>query len=140
MKTTINETSRKKCLALIHMQKAKAALTDDEYLSILLDHAGVDSASKIENIKQFKTVINVLNKILISKGLEPLGNQGNYNPKELQFLNAVRAKANTVLGFRNGKRLSGFLKKIGKEKLEDCSFRELRRVMGFLSTIERTGR
>lgn len=139
MKTEINETSRKKCIAIIHIQKAKACITDDQYIGILIDHAGVDSASKIENIKQFKSVINALNQILIAKGLDPIGNKNNYTPHESGFVNAVRAKARAVLGVHYEKRLAGFLKKIGKQKLEECSDKELSRVMGFLSTIKQQG-
>lgn len=125
MKTSINETSRKKCLALIHMQKAKANLTDDEYMSFLIGNVGVDSATKIKTQKQFQLVINGLNKILVTKGLKPLGNRFS---KDKAFLSAVRARANTILGSSAEKNRKG----------KDCSPYELRRVMGFLSTVERT--
>lgn len=137
MNTSINKASRNKMLALIHLQKNKAKITDEQYIGILLDHAGVDSASKIENIKQFKSVIDALNKILIAQGKAPLGSSQNFTPQSQRFLNAVRAKANAVLGNHSKNRLQGYLNKMGKSCLEDCSMRELRRVMGFLRIIEK---
>ena len=137
MNTSINKASRNKMLALIHLQKNKTKITDEQYIGILLDHAGVDSASKIENIKQFKSVIDALNKILIAQGKSPLGSYQNFTPQSQRFLNAVRAKANAVLGNHSKNRLQGYLRKMGKSGLEDCSMRELRRVMGFLSIIEK---
>lgn len=137
MNTSVNKASRNKMLALIHLQKNKAKITDEQYIGILLDHAGVDSASKIENIKQFKSVIDALNKILIAQGKAPLGSSQNFILQSQRFLNAVRAKANAVLGNHSKNRLQGYLRKMGKSGLEDCSMRELRRVMGFLSIIEK---
>lgn len=137
MNTSINKANRNKMLALIHLQKNKAKITDEQYIGILLDHAGVDSASKIESIKQFKSVIDALNKILIAQGKAPLGSSQNFTSQSQRFLNAVRAKANAVLGNHSKNRLQGYLSKMGKSCLEDCSMRELRRVMGFLSIIEK---
>ncbi|MEL3908037.1 MAG: hypothetical protein P1P64_03350 [Treponemataceae bacterium] len=130
------ESRRKKCLALIHIQKARAGLTDDEYSSLLLGTVGVDSAAKVKSLAQLNLVIGELNKILKAKGINP---RGNYTQKDKAFLNAVKARATTVLGTHSEKRLAGFLKKLGKQKLEDCTSYELRRVMGFLSTVERSG-
>ena len=138
MQTIITETSRKKMLALIHLQKTKAAISDEVYVTILYNNAGVDSAAAMDNLKQFKSVINALNKVLIAQGQNPLGNAGNYNPREQRFLNAVRAKAQAVLGTKHYKsRLTGYLEKMHCARLEDCDARQLRRVMGFLSTLER---
>lgn len=136
MTAVINENTRKKYLALIHIQKARAALTDEEYASFLLATAGVESASKIKTPEGFRRVISGLNKILIAKGLEPLERRRSKNDA---FLNAIKTRANAVLGSRAEKRLSGFLNKMGKANLEDCNPHELRRVMGFITNIERKG-
>ena len=141
MHTIITEASRKKMLALIHLQKTKSALSDEVYVTILYNNAGVDSAAKMDSLKQFKAVINALNKVLIAQGQQPLGNSNNYTPKDLRFLAAVRAKAQTVLGTKHyQQRLDGYLRKMHCTRLEDCTSQQLRRVMGFLSTIERSAK
>lgn len=141
MNTRLTESGRKKMLALIHLQKTKAAISDEVYVTILYNNAGVDSAANIYSLKQFKAVINALNKVLIAQGQSPLGNEGNYNPNEQRFLNAVRAKAQAVLGTEHYRlRLTGYLKKMHCASLEDCDTQQLRRVMGFLSTLERRAR
>lgn len=138
MHTAITEASRKKMIALIHLQKAKAAISDEVYVTILYNNAGVDSAAAMDSLKQFKAVINALNKVLIAQGQTPLGNTGNYNLNEQRFLNAVRAKAQAVLGTEHYRsRLTGYLKKMRCASLENCDAWQLRRVMGFLSTLER---
>ena len=141
MNTVLTGASRKKMLALIHLQKANAAISDEVYVTILYNNAGVDSAAAMDSLKQFKAVINALNKVLIAQGQSPLGNEGNYNPREQRFLNAVRAKAQAILGTKHyTSRLTGYLEKMHCTRLEDCDARQLRRVMGFLSTLERRTR
>lgn len=138
MQPLITEASRKKMLALIHVQKAQSAIPDEVYVTILYNNAGVDSAAKMDSLKQFKAVINALNKVLIAQGQQPLGNGNNYTPEGQRFLAAVRAKAHTVLGTKHYQaRLDGYLRKMQCSRLEDCNSQQLRRVMGFLSAIER---
>ena len=132
----ITDVRRKKYLAIIHIQKAKVALTDEEYKTVLLESAGVTSAALIQTQFEFNAVVSALNKILVSKGIQPFGYNYKFTLHENRFLKAVKAKSHAVLGSAYKTRLHGFLKKIGKEKLEDCSARELRRVMGFLSSIK----
>ena len=139
MPYTLTEAKRKKYLSLIHLQKAKAHLDDETYVTILYSYAAVDSAAKITTIQQFEAVITALNKLLAAQGHSPLGDR-NYIPHSSAFLNAVKVRACRILGPMWEQLLIGSLKKIGKSRLEECSNSQLRRVMGFLSTIERGNR
>jgi hypothetical protein len=54
----------------------------------------------------------------------------------------VRDRARRVLGVNGNdweRRLSGYLRSKGKEALADCDNFTLRKVMGFLSAVERGG-
>lgn len=139
MPYTLTEAKRKKYLSLIHLQKAKAHLDDEAYVTILYSCAAVDSAAKITTVQQFEAVVTALNKVLIAQGQAPQGDRA-YVPHASAFLNAVKARACRILGISWEQRLAGYLKKTGKARLEECSPSQLRRVMGFLSTVERSNR
>ena len=139
MPYTLTEAKRKKYLSLIHLQKAKAHLDDELYVTMLYSCASVDSAAKITTIQQFEALVTALNKVLAAQGQSPLGDR-NYIPHSSAFLNAVKLRACRILGPMWEQRLTGYLKKIGQSQLEECSHTQLRRVMGFLSAIERGNR
>jgi hypothetical protein len=121
-------------LARIHILKKEAALTDDEYRSLLSGAAGVSSAADIDTPDRYYKVIFALEKYLLSIGKTPSGRQEN---KKKTFVKAVVERAKHILGPTYRNRLAGYLRKMGKTDLRDCSDRELRRVMGFLLTVER---
>lgn len=139
MPYTLTEAKRKKYLSLIHLQKAKAHLDDELYVTLLYSCAAVDSAAKITTVQQFEAVITALNNILTAQGQSPLGDR-NYIPHSSSFLHTVKVRACRILGIMWEQRLTGYLKKIGQSRLEECSHTQLRRVMGFLSAIERGNR
>jgi hypothetical protein len=58
--------------------------------------------------------------------------------KRVLFENAVRARAGRIL--KDKTRLDGYLEKMGRSSLSDCSDWELRRIMGFLSKLEYRGK
>ncbi len=130
----MTNATRNKMLALIHTQKRAADLDDEAYVSILIESAQVDSASQIQTQTQFSAVISSLNAVLIKQGKEPMGNPNVWTSP---FTWSTKKRAEKVLGSMN--RLSGFLAKMGKERIEDCTDQELRRINGFLSTLERNG-
>jgi hypothetical protein len=119
-------------LARIHVLKKEAGLTDEDYRSLLIGAARVDSAADIETPDQYYKVISALEKYLVSIGKPPTG-----RPVPVSFLEAVQERAKRILGHGYQGRMSGYLRKMGKKDLYDCSDRELRRVMGFLSSLER---
>lgn len=132
----MTKESRNKKLKLIHTQKRKLNLDDELYVTILLNTAGVDSASKLETPSQFAAVINALNAALEKHGLPIMGSR---NEPVSPLVRSVLARAGRILGPSAETRIQGYLKKMGRASLSDCSPVELRRVQGFLSTIERSG-
>jgi hypothetical protein len=123
-------------LVRIHILKKEAALTDDEYRSLLSGAAGVSSAADIETSDQYYKVVSTLEKYIASLGKIPSGHKAN-NRQTLAGVTVDRAKRILGPGYQN--RIAGYLRKMGRADLGDCSDRELRRVMGFLSSIERNG-
>jgi ribosomal protein S17E len=120
-------------LARIHILKKEAALTDDEYRSLLSGAAGINSAADIETPDQYYKVVSTLEKYIASIGKTPSGRAANKRTLSETVLD--RAKRILGPGYRN--RIAGYLWKMGKTDLGDCSDRELRRVMGFLSSVEK---
>jgi hypothetical protein len=126
-------------LARIHVLKKEAGLTDEDYRSLLAGAAGVASAADIETPDQYYRVITALEKYLVSIGKLPTGRPVPES-KRRAFFEVVRERAKHILGPAYQNRMAGYLRKMGKKDLHDCSDRELRRVMGFLSTVERQGK
>jgi hypothetical protein len=121
-------------LARIHAMKKQAELTDEDYRTVLAGAAGVDSAKDIETPDQYYNVITALSNLLTARNSPAGGNRQT-------FRDAVKARAARILGENYQVRLSGYLRKMGQPDLNHCTDLELRRVMGFLSNIDRgTGR
>ncbi len=131
-----------KQIALIHIQKKELGLTDDEYRTILNSTTGKLSSADL-NYYELGKVIEALNTLLVSSGKAALGyidkkpSSSYQSFKRQNFPNAVRAKAKATLGEHTDNRLNGFLQKMNRTSLEECSPKELRRVMGFLSTLQK---
>jgi hypothetical protein len=123
-------------LARIHVLKKEAGLNDSEYRILLSGAAGVTSAAEIKLPDQYCRVIAALEKYLVSIGKPPTGRPVPVS-KQRTLYEAVEIRARHILGPGHQNRLAGYLKKMGKQELTDCSDIELRRVMGFLSSIER---
>ncbi|MDR2663671.1 MAG: regulatory protein GemA [Treponema sp.] len=118
-------------LARIHAMKKQAELTDEDYRLLLSGAAGVDSAKDIETPDQYYKVITALSNLLMAKnGQSACGTKHT-------FRDAVKARAARILGENYQVRLSGYLRKMGKPDLNHCTDQDLRRVMGFLSNIDR---
>ncbi len=127
---------RKKLLAIVHMQKKRLHLSDDDYRLMLYSVTGFYSAKDLKTQEQFKAVIAVLNRQLSLLNLptvHPKGARKYQSP----FLYAISSKAKAVLGDSANSRLRGYLKKMGKHSLEECNPQELRRIMGFLSRLQK---
>lgn len=110
-----------------YMQTARRSLglRDEEYVSILLGAAGVDSATKIVTDRQFRAV----RKALVSLGFQQ-------SPLQCH----IQRKARELLGDGWRERLSGYCKsRFGKSSIYQLSQKELRSVMGFLNGMDRRG-
>ncbi len=134
--------TRNKMLGIIHMQKKKLNLCDEDYQTLLYAITGKDSAKDLTEHKELTDVISALNRELSIRGMSKFYYNNrkrgeNVGTKKGSFLFAVQAKAHAVLGSDSDKRLQGFLQKMNKTTLEECDSQELRRVMGLLSVLQK---
>lgn len=110
-----------------YIQTARRTLNlrDEEYVSILLGAAGVDSATKIVTEKQFMSVKKVFSSL-------------GFQSSPLQYHLQKRAKE--LLGKDWKNRLAGYCKsRFGKSSIYQLTHKELRSVMGFLNGMDRRG-
>lgn len=108
-----------------YIQTARRTLNlrDEEYISILLGAAGVDSATKIVTERQFLAVKKVLSSL-------------GFQSSPLQYHLQKRAKE--LLGKDWKSRLAGYCKsRFGKSSIYQLTHKELRSVMGFLNGLDR---
>ena len=113
MPYTLTEAKRKKYLSFIHLQKAKAHLDDEAYVTILYSCAAVDSAAKITTVQQFETVITALNNVLTAQGQAPLGDRA-YVPHAASFLHAVKDPHPHVFKIAELDRIAAALKSVDR--------------------------
>ena len=114
-------------LAVIHIARKQCGLDDACYRELLRSCAGVESSADLKTEAQFSAVMEAFNRLGFISA----------RTKASRMLDAVRARAYTILGPGYEKRLAGYLAKMGRSSLAGCKFQELRRIMAFLSTIER---
>lgn len=109
----------------IQTARRSLGLTDEEYVSILLGAACVDSATKIVTDRQFQAVRRVL---------ASLGFQASPLQRRVQL------RARELLGKDWRNRLAGYCRsRFGKNSIYQLDHKELRSVMGFLSGMDRRG-
>lgn len=128
---------RTRLIGMIHMQKSAAHITDDGYRLILIGATGKLTCSEC-SLKELSAVHKDLNTLLVKQGQKAFffnGSPNHSNKKTIQ--NAVVAKAKKVLGQNWKERLDGFLQKLNRTSLKDCTENEIRRIMGWISTTER---
>ena len=127
--------NRSKLLAMIHMQKKALHLDDEAYRAILAGETSHESCADC-TMGELITVFNALNNVLLSRGKTPY----RFFPSAYKttLRDAVDARAKKILGVHASDRLQKFIQtKLQKPSLAACTDRELRRVMGFLSSVER---
>lgn len=108
-----------------YIQTARRTLNlrDEEYVSILLGAAGVDSATKIVTERQFLAVKKVFSSL-------------GFQSSPLQY--HVQKRAKEVLGKDWKNRLAGYCKsRFGTPSLHRLSGKELRSVLGFLNGLNK---
>jgi hypothetical protein len=126
----------KKELARIHILKKEACLSDEDYRPLLFGAAGVSSAKDIDTADQYYAVIAGLEKYIMSIGRIP---SGRTRHRVMTLMEAVEQRARRIMADAYARRMGGYLRKIGKASLSECSQWELRGIMGFLSRIEKAG-
>ena len=120
---------------MIHMQKKDLHLDDEAYRAILAGETSHESCADCTMGELF-IIFNALNNILLSYGKTAYRFFPFVYKNTLR--NAVDIRAKKILGDRAESRLEKFIQtKLQKTSLDECTDRELRRVMGFLSSVER---
>lgn len=128
---------RTRLIGMIHMQKTAAHITDDGYRLILMGAAGKLSCSEC-SLKELFAVHKDLNTLLVKQGQKAfVFHRSPKHSNKPTIQNAVVAKAKKVLGQNWKERLDGFLQKLNKTSVKDCTENEIRRIMGWISTTER---
>lgn len=108
-----------------YIQTARRTLNlrDEEYVSILLGAAGVDSATKIVTERQFLAVKKVFSSL-------------GFQSSPLQY--HVQKRAKEVLGKDWKNRLASYCKsRFGTSSLHRLSGKELRSILGFLNGLNK---
>lgn len=131
-----NNNARRRLVALVHAQAARLSLPDGEYRAVLFAETGRGSCTEC-SVAELRRAFLAFNLLLIRSGLAPFSGAPSYRPS---LADAVRARARTVLGDAWEIRLSGFLDGAGLPPVASCSPAQLRRILAFLSGVEKRGR
>jgi len=132
----MTELQKKKMIKLIHTQKTSAGIDDETYCCILMGAANVQSSLDLQTVTQFSAVITALNNLLVAQGKIPLGGSVQRAPRSVYLL---EKRAERIFGADKDKRFGGFIRKLGKESVNDLSPIDIRKCHGFLSRIEQHG-
>lgn len=128
---------RSRLVGMIHMQKTAAQLTDEDYRLIVAGVTGKQTCSEC-SIQELFAVHKDLNAVLIKQGKKGFVFYRNPRPKgKTTIQDAVISRAKKVLGDNWKERLDGFLLRINKTSIYKCSDREIRQIMGWISSTER---
>jgi hypothetical protein len=133
----MTEIQKKKMIKLIHTQKTRAEIDDETYCCILMGAANVQSSLQLQTIMQFSAVITALNNLLTAQGKTPL--YGSVQQVSRDAYPLVK-RAERVFGDNAKVRLEGFIRKLGKNSINDLSPWEIRKCHGFLTRIEQQKR
>ncbi|WP_147613837.1 phage protein GemA/Gp16 family protein [Treponema pectinovorum] len=129
------KSNRNRLISLIHAQKKAAHLNDENYRTIVYGATGKQSCSECD-MTELKTIFNDLNSILETQKQKPFR---FFPARQTTQKEAVVARAKRILGDGWESRVTQFIQtKVKKHSLSFCTQNELRQVMGFISTIERT--
>ena len=131
-------TNRNKLISLIHAQKNAANIDEDCYRTIIFGATGKQSCTDCD-MNELRAVFYDLNVVLVKQGKKPY----RFFPhiEHPTQLDAVKARAQKILGEGWQKRLDEFIQtKVRKTTLSCLTQKELRQVMGFLSTVERNAK
>ncbi|MDR0487548.1 MAG: regulatory protein GemA [Treponema sp.] len=131
----MTEARKKKMIKLIHTLKTRAGIDDETYRRILTGAAGVRSSLDLQTFSRFSAVITALDSLLAAQGKTPPGGSAGPFPREVY---ALKKRAERIFGPDTGRRLGGYIRKLGKESLNELSPLEIRRCHGFLTRLEQT--
>jgi len=136
----MTEIQKQKMIKLIHTQKTRAGIDDETYCVILMEAADVQSSLYMKTLTQFNAVITALNNLLIAQGKTPLGKsfEKSIQPVGRNVYPLVK-RAERLFGPDMDRRFGGYIRKLGKNSVNDLTSEEIRKCHGFLSRIENKG-
>lgn len=132
------KTERTRLIGLIHAQVHTACLDDEAYRAILYGATGEQSCSDC-TVQQLQTVFADLNIVLERQHKKTFTfSHHTWHPT---MRDAVTARAKKLFGENWKERLEQFIQiKIGKQSFSVCNEPDLRRIMAFLTAVERNSR
>lgn len=119
------KTKRIRLISIIHQQKKRAALSDEEYRSIIFAETGASSCSDC-TVVQLEQVYRTLNRLLMLKGLAPYRFRDALSPADV-----VEAKAEKLFGKNWQERIQGFITSKKLPDLNKCTDKDLRMIWVF---------
>lgn len=126
---------RARLIGMIHIQKSAAKLTDEEYRALVTGATEKQSCSEC-SIQELFAIHRDLNAVLIKQGQKGFTFYRNSKPKGgATIQDAVIARAKKVLGESWEERLKGFLQKLNKTSVYKCTDKEVRQIMGWISSV-----
>ena len=133
-----NKSNRARLISMIHAQKNAAKLDEDCYRTIIFGATGKQSCTDCD-MTELRAVFYNLNIVLERQGKQTFRFFAK-NESSTQ-LDAVKVRAKKILGTDWQKRLDEFIQtKVRNTTLPCLTQKELRQVMGFLSTLERNAK
>lgn len=133
-----DKSNRTRLISMIHAQKNTAKLDEDCYRTIIFGATGKQSCTDCD-MTELRAVFYDLNIVLERQGKQAFRFFAkNEHPTQLD---AVKVRAKKILGTDWQARLDQFIQtKVRNTTLPCLTQKELRQVMGFLSTLERTAK
>ena len=133
-----HKSNRSRLISIIHAQKNSARLDEEAYRAIVYGATGENSCADC-TVKQLQAIHADLNIVLQKRGQKPFVYAPRY--EQTTQTEAVRIRAKKILGTDWQIRLDEFIQtKVRDASLACLTQKELRQVMGFLSTVERNAR
>jgi hypothetical protein len=134
-----NNNTRNRLISMIHAQQTAAGFDADAGRDIKFRITGKYSCKDCSTAELFE-IFSAFNKILLSQHRQAFYFRSNRTTKPT-MREAVEARADKILGTDSKDRLQRFVaQRLHKISLAYCTDKELRSVMGFLSTVERRGK
>ena len=158
-----NEGKRKKLIQLIHIAKSKAKMCskcgnlyyiaecpgcgqsnylkipDEAYREILFSLVLKNSTTQM-TLSELITTLSFFQDCGFVVKNKPFNVNKELEQEKERVRKAIIDKALDVLGDNYQTRLDGILKYIGRESIEFCNMKDLRRIHGFISSIQKKER
>jgi len=110
---------------------------DQQAYSAVLEGLVEKKSTADMNMSELKKVLNFFQERGFVIKNQVFNVKSELDREKKSVINAINERAPKVLGENYELRIKGFLSFLGRDSLEFCTMRDLRRIHGFLSSIER---